>query len=105
MASAIKPTISLNHAVVYEPPDQETGLIVVKQIYASHYFQATVKLIVLVRDNGPGAEAEARYLIRLDRSRADGLGGMFGGVKRGKIEGQLDGHIEAWLTSARQALK
>jgi len=103
-AFGLKPTISLNHAVVYQPPDGETGLVVVKQLYASHYFQATVKLVALVKDTGPGA-GETRYLLRLDRARADGLGGMFGGVKRGKIEGQLGGHIEAWLGAAREALQ
>ncbi len=99
----LKPTITLNHAVVFERPDQELGFVVVKQLYASHYFQTTVNLVALVEDTGPGAR-ESRYLMRLDRARADGLGGMFGGVKRGKIERQLDGHIEAWLKAARQAL-
>ena len=100
----LKPTITLNHAVIYELPDRESGIVVIKQLYASHYFQATVNLVVLSGESGPGA-GEARYLLRLDRARADGLGGMFGGVKRGKIEGQLDDHIEAWLAGARQALK
>ena len=99
----LKPTITLNHAVVHEPPEGDSGMVIVKQLYASHYFQATVNLVALVKDTGAGA-GETHYLLRLDRSRADGLGGMFGGVKRGKIEGQLDGHIEAWLTAARQAL-
>ena len=100
----LKPTITLNHAVIYAPSDGDDGFVAVKQLYASHYFRGTVKLGALIREKGPGA-SNAYYFVRLDRARADGLGGMFGGVKRGKIEGKLGGHLEAGLATARQSFE
>ena len=63
-----------------------------------------MKLGALIREKGPGA-SNAYYFLRLDRARADGLGGMFGGVKRGKIEGKLGGHLEAGLATARKSFE
>ena len=55
-------------------------VIASKQIYASHYFDASLGLTVLLRDrSGP---PELTYLVYVNRSRVDIFGGVFGGVAR-----------------------
>jgi hypothetical protein len=50
-----------------------------KQIYSSHYFDASLGLTVLVPDAG---HASAMYVVYLNRSRVDVFKGMFGGIAR-----------------------
>jgi hypothetical protein len=51
-----------------------------KQIYAMHYFDASLGLTLLVRD--PSAPFPATYVVYLNRSRIDLFDGLFGGVAR-----------------------
>ncbi len=81
----LKPVIAINHIMVYKR-EQETGpqvLVTSKQIYANHYFDSSLALTALVNiaDASPGS-----YLFYENRSRADGLGGMFSKMKRGIVE-------------------
>ena len=58
-------------------------LVASKQIYANHYFNAFLALTAFV--NVPGAPSSS-YLVYENRSRADGLEGPFGKLKRGVVE-------------------
>jgi hypothetical protein len=51
-----------------------------KQIYGTHYFDASLGLTVLVRD--PSVSSPAMYLVYLNRSRVDIFDGLFGGIAR-----------------------
>ena len=51
-----------------------------KQIYGTHYFDASLGLTVLVADPSPASPAT--YVAYLNRSRVDVIGGMFGGVAK-----------------------
>ncbi len=51
-----------------------------KQIYGTHYFDASLGLTVLVPD--PSSASPATYVAYLNRSRVDVIGGMFGGVAK-----------------------
>lgn len=78
----LKPVIAVNHISIYK---RNSGvgpqvLVASKQIYANHYFNAFHALTAFV--NVPGAT----YLVYENRSRADGLGGPFGKIKRGVVE-------------------
>ena len=78
----LKPVISVNHISIYK---RNSGvgpqvLVASKQIYANHYFNAFHALTAFV--NVPGAA----YLVYENRSRADGLEGPFGKIKRGVVE-------------------
>jgi hypothetical protein len=78
----LKPVIAVNHITIYKR-DRDVGpqvLISSKQIYASHYFNASLALTAFVTVPG-GA-----YLVSENRSRADGLEGPFGKIKRGVVE-------------------
>lgn len=84
----LKPTLSLTHVTIYR---QSRGvprprvLIASKQIYASHYFDASLGLTAAVLD----ADGSGIYLMYLNRSRADGLDGAFSGIKRWILEGRI----------------
>jgi hypothetical protein len=51
-----------------------------KQIYGTHYFDASLGLTVLVPD--PSSASPATYVAYLNRSRVDVIGGMFGSVAK-----------------------
>jgi hypothetical protein len=81
----LKPVISINHISIYKR-NSDVGpqvLVASKQIYANHYFNAFLALTAFV--NVPGA-TNSSYLVYENRSRADGLAGPFGKLKRGVVE-------------------
>jgi hypothetical protein len=79
----LKPVIAINHVKIYKG-DRELGpqiLSVSKQIYANHYFNSSLALTGFVTVAGPTS-----YLVYENRSRADGLEGPFGKLKRGIVQ-------------------
>jgi len=81
----LKPVIAVNHISIYKR-NSDAGpqvLVASKQIYANHYFNAFLALTAFV--NVPGA-TNGSYLVYENRSRADGLEGPFGKLKRGMVE-------------------
>jgi len=81
----LKPVIAVNHISIYKR-NSDAGpqvLVASKQIYANHYFNAFLALTAFV--NVPGA-TNGSYLVYENRSRADGLEGPFGRIKRGVVE-------------------
>ena len=81
----LKPVIVINHIIVYKR-GEETGpqvLVASKQIYANHYFDSSLALMAFV--NIPDASSGS-YLFYENRSRADGLAGLFSKMKRRIVE-------------------
>ncbi|HKS08874.1 MAG TPA: hypothetical protein VJS13_04955 [Pyrinomonadaceae bacterium] len=79
----LKPVIAINHVTIYKG-DREFGpqiLSVSKQIYANHYFNSSLALTGFVTVAGPTS-----YLVYENRSRADGLDGPLGKLKRGMVQ-------------------
>jgi len=85
----MKPVITLTHTTIYNLTKSEgsTVLIASKGIYASHYFEASLGLSAFI-EGSPG-ESVRTYLIYINRSRADALRGLFGGLKRAMISGSI----------------
>jgi hypothetical protein len=80
----LKPVISVTHASIYRKPGSGRTLIASKQIYASHYFEASLGLTAVVgssQQSKPGF-----YLLYLNRSRSDALHGGFSGLARGQVK-------------------
>lgn len=99
----LKPVIALNHIRIYK---RQKGngpqiLIAAKQIYANHYFDSSLALTAFV--NFPGANP-ASYLIYENRSRADGLQGAFGNIKRGIVEGKAVNSLKTILENSKANL-
>jgi hypothetical protein len=81
----LKPVIAVNHITIYRR-NGDVGpqvLIASKQIYANHYFNASLALTAFV--TVPGATPDS-FLVYENRSRADGFDGPFGRIKRGVVE-------------------
>jgi hypothetical protein len=99
----LKPVIAINHIVVHKQ-EQTTGpqvLVVSKQIYANHYFDAS--LAVTAFGKNPNENGES-YLFYENRSRIDGLNGLFGRLKRGVIEDQAVDNLTSILQKSKASL-
>lgn len=84
----LKPVISITDVIVYEPPEQMQTWIASKQIYASHYFDASLGLTLLA-DNPADPSGQSIYVAYSNRSLIDLLGGAFAGIRRSIIRGPL----------------
>jgi hypothetical protein len=104
-----KPVISVTHVGIVRPDPHHglSGILVVgKQIFATHYIESALGLTVIVRDPTTGTS----YLAYLNRSQVDFLGGWFGRLMRGTLEGRLKrqaplivGGLRARLESGRNS--
>lgn len=79
----LKPVISVTHVSIYRRPGTGHTLIASKQIYASHYFEASLGLTAVVAAQ---TEEPSFYLLYLNRSRSDALYGGFSGLARGHVK-------------------
>jgi hypothetical protein len=77
---------SVTHLAIARTADDSPAAYAIasKHIYGSHYFDASLGLTILIPDGS--APAGGTYLVYVNRSRIDILGGVLGGVKR-KIVG------------------
>lgn len=81
------PPAAIAHATIYRRPSGSVPqtLVVLNQIYASHYFQAALKVMSLI-DDAENPEDQGFYLVYLDRSLFDS---KIGGLKRHLAENRL----------------
>lgn len=99
----LKPVIAINHVRIFRR-NSEAGpqvLIASNQIYANHYFNASQALTAFV--NIPGVNQGA-YLVSENRSRADGLEGPFGKLKRGVVEKKAVEGLKSILEHSQASL-
>jgi hypothetical protein len=100
----LKPVIAVNHISIYKR-NSDAGpqvLVASKQIYANHYFNAFLALTAFV--NVPGA-TNGSYLVYENRSRADGLEGPFGKLKRGVVEKKALEGLRGIIAQSRASLE
>ena len=88
----LKPVISVTHVSIYRRLGSGRTLIASKQIYASHYFEASLGLTAVVVSL---QEAEPSfYLLYLNRSRLDSLPGGFGALARGQVKSRASSGVQ-----------
>jgi hypothetical protein len=97
-----RPTTTITQAVIYEGTEADRGsIIALKQLYATHYFQARLQFIHLA-DAPDTAQGPEIYLMYLDRLLFDAdLNKVF----RTLISKGLYSHIEYWLAEIRNRLQ
>jgi hypothetical protein len=99
-----KPVLSLVHTVVYESPDQpDRTVIAQKQIYASHYYEGSLAIAVVIGAMEGGRPVS--YVVYGNRSRGDLLKGGFGGLRRSIANDQAHKAAEQTLTTMKTALE
>ena len=102
----LKPVISLTHVTIYQRAGGpgRVAMAASKQIYANHYFDASLGLTFFF-DQGPSLAPAGSYLVYLNRSRVDALRGGFSKLKRTIVAGDLKAGLERNLRVAKRRLE
>jgi hypothetical protein len=101
----LKPVISATHAVVYRVPGHPNALVgAARQLYASHYFQASLGLNLAV-DVGADPERPAIYLVHTNQFSLDAFDGMLGGLRRKITRGRASGKVADALEGLRRTIE
>lgn len=102
--NAGKPVVSVTHVTIARPADgagPPAVIVAGKQIFASHYMNSSLGLTMVMQ----GAAPEARYLVYLNRSQLDLLGGVFGFLKRSVLEARIRRDTPRILRGLRDRLE
>jgi hypothetical protein len=98
--------VSATHVMIYKAlrDGRVWYFIVSKQIYASHYFEGSLGLTVLVTRSkeSPGS---GFWMMYFNRSRADGLRGWLAGVKRSLVLLRLPSSMREHIKLVKERLE
>lgn len=99
-----RPVISITHLSIVRQADDLPVRYAIssKQIYAMHYFDASLGLTLLVPDQS--AASPATYVVYLNRSRIDLFDGMFGRMARRIVSGRARSLVGEQLTRLQRTL-
>lgn len=99
-----KPTLRVNHVTIHRRQTEHGDLVAIasKQLYASHYFRAALELRFLVPLKNP---ADGFYLLLVNRTRVDGLDGIFGGIKKAFIAKKAAKSLTSYLDNRKHTLE
>jgi hypothetical protein len=102
----LKPVHRITHVVIQKKPTEHGDgyLTASKMLYASHYFRSALELRFLVPVQGPDGKP-ATYLIAIQRSYVDGLGGIKGKLLRGPILSKSREALEQFLVNGKGKLE
>ena len=102
----LKPTIRVNHGVVYRGRTQgrDFGVVAIKQLYATHYFHTALDLSVCV-DDGAESTPHGFYLLTLKGSQQEGLTGVQGAILRKVVVDKTRGSLESALGSIKRLVE
>ena len=94
-----KPVINLTHVSIYKWSQSGLNgyLIASRQIYADHYYDASLGLTILIDRLNSDGKSMGSYLIYINRSRIDTLGGFLSSLRRAltlsRVRSGLDKHM------------
>ena len=97
-----RPVVSVTHAIIAQPHDAATA-IATKQLYASHYTNASLGLTLLLDIGTP--EAARTRLVYVNHSRVDLFGGILGGLKRQVVRSRAREGAERTVRGLSQRLE
>ncbi len=99
-----RPVISITHVATAAAVDDSPVAYAIgsKQIYAMHYYDASLGLTLLVPDRT--AASPATYVIYLNRSRIDLFDGLLGGVARRIVAGRAKTLVAAQLERLQRVM-
>jgi hypothetical protein len=102
-ALGAKPIVSATHVAIVRPerPSAPEVIVAGRQFFATHYIDGALNLTMVTRS----AVGGARYLVFLNRSHVDVLGGFLGGVKRWAVERKLRSDGQEILVGLRRRLE
>lgn len=100
-----RPVISVTHLAIV-PGEHESPVkyaVASRQIYAMHYFDASLGITLLVPDTI--AAKPATYVVYLNRSRIDIFDGVLGGIARQVVKGKAKSLVAEQLERVRRTLE
>ena len=98
-----RPVVSITHVAIAAIGDSPVAYALAsKQIYAMHYYDASLGLTLLVPDRT--AAVPATYVVYLNRSRIDLFDGVFGGVTRRIVAGRARALVAEQLHRLQRVL-
>jgi len=100
----MKPTIRVNHGVVYQPQgNRGISAVAIKQLYASHYFHTALDVSVCVADSKSGSRGF--YLLTLKGSEQAGLTGVKGSMLRKVVVDKTRSSLEKALAAIKDNIE
>jgi hypothetical protein len=102
----LKPTIRVNHAVIYRgrAQDRDVGVVAIKQLYSTHYFHTALDTSVCV-DDGAAVTPHGFYLLTLKGSEQEGLTGVKGSIVRKVVVDKTRSSLESALDSIKRSVE
>jgi hypothetical protein len=98
-----RPVVSITHVATHAVDNSPIEYAIAsKQIYAMHYFDASLGLTLLVPDRS--SPSPAMYVVYLNRSRIDVFDGVFGGIVRRVVVGRARGVVAHQLQRLQKML-
>jgi hypothetical protein len=96
----LKPIITITHFSVLGAagPRLPEALMVSKQVYASHYRNASLSMTAVVADRS------SRFLVYVNRAQIDGFKGLLGGLVRRLVERRVLSEAPGVLSDLRRRL-
>jgi hypothetical protein len=106
VAFGLKPTIRVNHGVIYRGRAQgrDFGVVAIKQLYATHYFHTALDMSVCV-DDGATVAPHGFYLLTLKGSEQEGLTGVKGSILRKVVVDKTRSSLESALASIKRSVE
>lgn len=101
----LKPTIRLNHAVMYRGRTQgrEFATLAIKQLYATPYFHTALDVSACITDGTNGLPGF--YLLTLKGSHQEGLTGVRGSLLRRVVVGKTRDSLERALAAIKRTVE
>ncbi len=98
-----KPIISVTHVSIVRGCEDglPDALVAGKEIFSTHYINASLSITAIVADSRGGPN----YLVYVNRSEVDTLGGMFGGLVRMIMQRRLKAEAATVLAGLRRRLE
>jgi len=105
VAFGLKPTLRLNHAVIYRSrtADRNVATVAIKQLYATHYFRTALDVSACVED-AAGAR-RGFYLLTLKGSTQAGLTGPKGSLLRSVAVDKTRTALERALAAVKRMVE
>lgn len=106
-----KPVINLTHVSIYKWSRSGLSgyLIASRQIYADHYYDASLGLTILIDRPMQQGKSMGSYLIYINRSRIDMLGGFLSSLRKAitlsRVRSGLESHMKSMKTRVEDKSK
>lgn len=99
----VKPVVAVTHVTIIRPGGRGRPAVLVlgKEVFATHYRNGSLGMTAVVRDH----VRDVSYLVYVNRSQVDVLGGLFGGLRRKLIEGRIKSESAQLLARVRDRLE